>query len=307
MTVLVKKYNKISLSSKMVLGIMKLTYKITGKKMLNVAFSMKRKDFKVPQLISKKYKGVYKKISNNDIATIIPDKQESDLHIIYFHGGAYIAQGSIIHWLLIAKIIDAVNCKITYIDYPLAPEANYKDTFSMVKDAYKQLLVDYSSDNFVFAGDSAGGGLSLAFAQSVKKDKNLKTPIGLILLSPWLDLSMKNKDISYYEDKDVVLSSKLLIEAAQKYSGGDDTELDLLSPINGSMDGLGSILLMSGTSEIFFPDCEKLMKEAESANVSLEFSTYKEMPHTWVLFYFKESKPAIVEITEFLNRLKKNI
>ena len=268
---------------------------------------MKRKDFKVPQLISKKHKVLCKKISNNDIATIVPDMQDSSIHLIYFHGGAYIAQGSIIHWLLISKIIDSVKCKVTYIDYPLAPEANYNDTFSMVKDAYRQLLADYPSDKFVFAGDSAGGGLALAFAQSIKKDKNLKAPIGLVILSPWLDLSMKNEDISYYEDKDVILSSKLLIEAAQKYSAGDDTELDLLSPINGSIDGLCNIFIMSGTSEIFFPDCEKLMKKAESANVSLEFSIYKEMPHTWVLFFLKESKPAIMEIIEFIKRLNKNV
>ena len=195
MTVLVKKYNKISLSSKMILSIMKLTYKITGKKMLNAAFSMKRKDFKVPQLISKKHKVLCKKTSNNDIATIVPDMQDSNIHLIYFHGGAYIAQGSIIHWLLISKIIDSVKCKVTYIDYPLAPEANYKETFSMVKDAYRQITEQYPNDKFVFAGDSAGGGLALAFAQSILKENVMINPSGLILLSPWLDLSMKNKEI----------------------------------------------------------------------------------------------------------------
>lgn len=300
MTVLVKTHNKISLSSKIIVSTMKLVYKITGKKMLNAAFSFKRKDFRVPWLINKKYEVFCRIILNSYIATIIPRMQDSSLHIIYFHGGAYIAQGSIVHWLLIAKLIDSVNCKATYIDYPLAPEENYKATFSVVKDAYKQLLADYPTDNFVFAGDSAGGGLALAFAQSIKNDLNMKNPLGLVLLSPWLDLSMKTQKISFYEDNDVILSSKLLIEAAQKYAAGDDTDLDLLSPINGNLDGLGNILLMAGTSELFFPDCEKLMEKAESANVSLEFSIYKEMPHTWVLFFLKESKPAINEIIEFL-------
>lgn len=307
MTTLVKTHNKISISSRMILSIMKFVYKITGKKLLNVAFLMKRKPFKVPGFIYKKNKVQCKKILNNDIATIIPNKQDSSLHIIYFHGGAYISQGVRIHWLLISKIIDSIKCTVTYIDYPLAPEANYKDTFSMVKESYKKLIEDYASDNFVFAGDSSGGGLALAFAQSIKKEKNMKTPVGLVLMSPWLDLSMKNKDIGSYEDKDVVLSSKLLMEVAKKYAAGDDTELELLSPINGNIGGLGNILLMAGTSEIFFPDCEKLARNAETSDIQLEFSTYKKMPHTWVLLSLRESKPATTEIIKFLNRLNKKV
>jgi len=195
--------------------------------MLDAAFSMKRKEFKIPLFIRKKYKVIGRKIMNKDIATIVPENHDSALHIIYLHGGAYITQGSIIHWFLIKKILDSVKCKVTYLDYPLAPEANYKDTFSMISSAYSQITNKYPNDRFVFAGDSAGGGLALAFAQSIVKAKKLISPSGLILLSPWLDLSMKNKEIKNYENKDVILSSKSLIKAAKMYSGGDNLDSDL--------------------------------------------------------------------------------
>jgi len=76
-----------------------------------------------------------------------------------------------------------------------------------------------------------------------------------------------------------------------------------MSPINGNIDGLGNILMMSGTSEIMYPDCERLMKKAEKAHVNMKFSIYKGMPHTWILLFFKESKAAFKEISEFLNQL----
>lgn len=298
----VSEYNKVSLSSKIVLGTIRLSVKITGKKMLDFAFSFKRKDFKVPLFISKKHNVIKQQILNSEIATIIPLEQNSELHILYFHGGAYIAQGSMIHWLFINKIISSIGCKVTYLDYPLAPEFNYKDTFQMVNETYKELLKVYSSDKFIFAGDSAGGGLALAYAQNVAEENKLKKPEGLILLSPWLDLTMKNKEIINYESEDIILSSKLLAKAAEKYAAGEDLESKLLSPVNGNMKNLGSILMMSGTSEILYPDCEILVKKAEKADIDMNFSIYKRMPHVWIMLFLKESKAAVKEICEFLNK-----
>lgn len=303
MTCRLSEYNKVSLSSKIVLGMLKFAVKITGKRMLDYAFSFKRNDFKVPMLITKKYKVKKQQILNNEIATIIPISLKSEHHIVYFHGGAYIAQGSIVHWLFINEIVKSIGCKVTYIDYPLAPESNYKNTFEMVNETYKELLIVYSSDKFIFAGDSAGGGLALAYAQNVAKENKLKNPEGLILLSPWLDLTMKNRSILKYESKDTILSSELLLKAAEKYAAGDDLESKLLSPIYGSLKGLGRMLMMVGTSEIMYPDCELLFKKAEKTEAKMKFSIYKGMPHIWIMLFLNESKAAMKEICEFVKSI----
>ena len=44
-------------------------------------------------------------------------------------------------------------------------------------------------ENIIIAGDSAGGGLSLALCMYLR-DEGYQLPAGLILMSPWVDLTM---------------------------------------------------------------------------------------------------------------------
>jgi len=65
----------------------------------------------------------------------------------------------------------------------------------MVQLSYDRLTNQYPDDRFIFMGDSAGGGLALAFAQKLLDENAAIQPIKSILFSPWLDLSMQNTEI----------------------------------------------------------------------------------------------------------------
>jgi monoterpene epsilon-lactone hydrolase len=235
------------------------------------------------------------------VVTLQPKSKSSTKHVLYFHGGAYLLEGSVVHWNIIQNIATKANCTVSYIDYPLAPESTYNDTFDMVQQAYDKLISDFADNEFIFMGDSAGGGLALAFAQKLVIDNAPILPVKSVLFSPWIDISMYNPDLKLQESKDKILPFNELVKAAKKYSGSTKgLNHYLLSPINGSFEGLNPTLVFYGTHELFYPDFLKL-REKTKANEKIHFQEFDGMQHVWVLFPIPEAKQAINLTVEFIN------
>jgi len=228
-------------------------------------------------------------------------------HILFFHGGAYIFKATPGHWRLSENIVKRSFCRMTLVDYPLAPEHHYKETFNMVSSAYELLIKQYPGDNFIFMGDSAGGGLALAFAQKLIKEEQKKLPDRIVLLSPWLDLTMSTPAIKKLEGSDYILTVKMLQHAGMKYSNGDNQDQYLLSPINGELIDLPKTLVFYGTEELFYADCERLKSMTESNKLNIIFREYNKMQHDWAIFPIPESKQVVNEICDFINgKMKAN-
>jgi monoterpene epsilon-lactone hydrolase len=116
------------------------------------------------------------------------------------------------------------------------------------------------------AGDSAGGGLALGLAQALP-DAGLPQPERIVLLSPWLDLTLSHPDLPAVEEHDPWLSSVGLRVAGEAWAGGDDPTQPRLSPGNGQLAGLAPIDVYVGTHEIGLPDGRLLIERARDAGV----------------------------------------
>lgn len=256
-----------------------------------VRFSRLAKHFLVTQF----------QLMEKTVVTLQPNVLYNNFHILFFHGGAYLLEGNAQHWKLIESIALKASCRISYIDYPLAPENTYKSTFDMVQHSYNMLVAKYPTDIFMLMGDSAGGGLALAFAQKLAAENASIQPTKIILFSPWLDMKMENSEIKKIEKLDKILSVDALRKAATLYSGGDDLSHYLLSPINGNFEGLGQTLVFYGTHEILYPDCLKL-KEKTAQNSNFHFHEFAGMQHDWVIFPIAEADEALEMAVEFIVR-----
>src|SRR5690606_3466899 len=110
----------------------------------------------------------------------------------------------------------------------------------------------------VFMGNSAGGGLALGFAQKLRNENRTQPqPSQLILISPWLDITLSNPDIRMVDKKDKLLSIKGLRMAAKAYASSVDGNDFRVSPIYGDFSGLGKISLFIGTNDLFVADARK--------------------------------------------------
>ncbi|MEK6482050.1 alpha/beta hydrolase [Catalinimonas sp. 4WD22] len=228
-------------------------------------------------------------IEGHNIFTIIPTAVKNDQMLFYLHGGAYKMGITYPHWSFINKIAVESGTTLTIMDYPIAPNSGYKETFHWVLAAYQALSKEVDASKIILMGDSAGGGLTLALAQHLKQVKRSQ-PKSMILLSPWLDVTMKNPEINFFEKRDKFLSKRSLIESGKLYARGEDRKNYMISPIYGDLNGLADIYLFIGGDEILVADARKLRELSKEAKVNLHYYEFEEMFHVWMLFPVPEAK-----------------
>lgn len=258
------------------------------------------KQFNYPRRLRKYQKDRFF-VQNHTVITFSSIPQNTNKHIIFLHGGAYTSEVKSGHWWMVEQIVKQSVCKLSFIQYPLAPEHNFKQTHAMLADAYSELTTKYPDDHFYLLGDSAGGGLCLAFAQILRDNNFQKRPEKLALLSPWLDLSMSTPEIKELEQNDLLLSVETLKKCASWYADGMDLKSPVLSPIYGNMNELKSIAIFVGTQEIFLPDCRLLKQKIEKSNIILFYREYEGMQHDWMLFPIKERYILLKDVLHYFH------
>jgi monoterpene epsilon-lactone hydrolase len=162
------------------------------------------------------------------------------------------------------------------LDYRLAPEHPYPAAVDDAVAAYQELLdQDIPADHIVVAGDSAGGGLSLALALRVR-ETGLPLPRALALVSPWTDLTLEGLNDAI---DDPLLSREWLRRCARDYAGSD-TERAEVSPLLADLAGLPPMLIHGASDEILIDDVERLVARARAAGVEV---TYERLEGLWHL------------------------
>jgi acetyl esterase/lipase len=197
-------------------------------------------------------------------------------------------------------MLKATGCTITAPDYPLAPTYTYVDAFDMVVKLYKQMMQTNEAENMILMGDSAGGGFALALAQRLR-DEHLPQPGKIILLSPWLDITLTNECIKSIDRIDPFLGIEGLLEAGKQYAGFASPDNYLLSPLYGSLKGLGKIFVFAGSNEILVADTRKLKSLAAMQQVDITYYEYPDMFHAWMLLNLPESKKTKQQLAALIN------
>ncbi len=236
----------------------------------------KEKSERVPFMIRHKYKvqtGSYQ----DHLFHTINGESDKPLHILYFHGGALSLNGSIAHWMMIDKWVKKTNAKATYFMYPLLPQYKTTEIYERSAEMTKIVMDAYPNDQFVLAGDSAGGIVILHILQSLK-EKAFKH---VFLLSPWIDFALKNPEIPSYEANDPML-------AMHRFVGYE--ELDDVSEhgiFENPMDYTYQVKMSiyQGTYDLLCPDV--MLFEQKHPDVDLRI--YEACPHVFMLFPMKQA------------------
>ncbi|MGL4450374.1 MAG: alpha/beta hydrolase fold domain-containing protein [Sarcina sp.] len=230
-----------------------------------------------------------------------PKELKSDKKIIYLHGGAYIEDMNKQHWIFIDKMVKKLGCEIILPMYVLAPFNNCEESFDKVYRFYEKYTLEYESENIVLMGDSAGGGLALALSQKVKI-KGIKSPSDLILLSPWLDVSMKDEKMKEIESRDYILGIDSLKECGKLWAGNLSVENRKVSPIYGNFSNVGKITIFTGTNDILWLDSLKLKYLLYEEDIAFNYYEYQDMPHVFAILPLAESDEVIDSIKDIIIR-----
>lgn len=242
-------------------------------------------------------------IQNIPCEWVFPPSAKSAQVLLYLHGGGYKIGSILSHRSMVSRIAEACGMKALMPDYRLAPEYPYPAAVNDTLDVYKWLLDQFDPKNIVLAGDSAGGGLALA-SMLKAKDLHLPLPAALALLSPWVDLEMKNNTIRGLAHKDPILKPQQLKESADIYAGAENTKHPYISPLNGDLRNLPPILIHVGKLEIFLGEARELAQKAKQADVEVQFEIWNNMVHVWHFIgdRLPEARKAIRQIGIFVKK-----
>jgi epsilon-lactone hydrolase len=232
-----------------------------------------------------------------------PDNDVTGRAILYLHGGAYVICSPSTHRGLAGNISHASQARLLLIDYRLAPEHPFPAALDDALAAYQWLLAKgFSPEHIAIGGDSAGGGLTLATALSLR-DNHKEMPAALFLLSPWTDLTFSGESIHTRADRDPLLKIDDDAWLVNTYANGKPLTHPYISPLFADLHGLPPTFIQVGTEEILFDDSARLEQKARLAGVDVTMETWSGMWHVFQAYspYVPESKQAIIRIGDFIN------
>lgn len=221
-------------------------------------------------------------------------------HVLMLPGGAYTLEPSERYREMAEHFAIENQVKVTIPQCPLAPEFTALDVHQYLVRVYSRLVAEYPEDEFFLFGDFSGGGLALSFLQELRDIGNLPMPVKTAVISPWLDIALNNPKIKIVKKTDPILPVEALREAGARYRGPLEPDHPFVSPLYGSWDNLGQILVFSGTEEILTPDCELLAEKAEKLQgTEIIYKKGAKMIHDWILIPCKETDATLELIFAF--------
>ena len=131
-------------------------------------------------------------------------------------------------------------------------------------------------------GDSAGGGLALALEEDLG-EKEIQVPNKLILISPWIDTTMKNKKIDEVQKNDTDLNKEKLKLAGIAYAGSKTEDNYLINPKKGPIQKLKNVIIYTGTYDILNPDAKDFVERAKKEGINIDLKEYETAGHIWIL------------------------
>ena len=262
-----------------------------------------------------------RKFMNRNVFILTPKNVEkTDMVILYFHGGSYMAGITNEHWNFLEKVINNTGATVILPDYPLSPKHNYKDVFNMVEPLYIDILSKIDTNNLIVMGDSAGGGLALALEEKIVMDSNsnkdnanndekvnYNLPKKTVLISPWLDVRLENSKIDEVQKLDKDLNKETLKLAGIAYAGKDGIDSYLVNPIDGDLSKLNYITIFTGTYDILNPDVDVLEEKAKNQGITINVKEYEGASHIWILKDNEEENELINQgFNDLIETLKTN-
>jgi epsilon-lactone hydrolase len=234
-----------------------------------------------------------RKFEGRSIWHITPKDRAPTAHMLFFHGGGYVYPAVDVHWKFYAHLAEKYGMAITAPLYPLAPEAGAAEATEWAMAAYCHFL-DSHAGKFVLGGDSAGGGLAAVVAQQAR-DAGLRQADGLVLICPWLDVTITHPDQPKIEPRDCILTINGARTAGQVYARDLALSDPRVSPIHGEWSGLPPVMAFGGGDDILLPDARALAAKLPEA-VYVEGTG---LMHDWPIFFLSESRQAQARMSEF--------
>ena len=250
-------------------------------------------------------RGTPTKLADRPAVLVEPDGDARTGTILYFHGGSFSLGSPETAMVLTAHLVRRTGVRAISLDYRLAPEHPFPAAIEDCLAAFRSLLdsgIDAAS--IVFAGDSAGGGLTVTTCLAAR-DVGLPMPAAIAAFSPGLDHTRSGASMSTKEGIDPFFTTDGMGHTGEMYLDGQDPNQPLLAPaVLADLTGFPPILLQVGTNELLLDDSVRLAARARDADVDVILDITAGVPHVFQAFVGRldESDQALERAALFLTQ-----
>lgn len=233
---------------------------------------------------------------------IEPRDVEPRTTVVFLHGGAHVRQANKLHWQLVSELVATGSTRVIFPKFPVAPNATAGPTMLAITGVIDQVIADFAESGPVrLMGDSAGGGLALASAMLLRDSGN-RVPDGLLLIAPWLDVTMADPSQPLVAARDPILAIPGLAEAGRLWAGELAVDDPTVSPLFGDYTGLPPVTLMCGSYDLLVADSRRFVESARAADVPVNYIEAAELFHDYPLLPTPEGAAARAQIISWAAR-----
>ena len=220
--------------------------------------------------------------------------------ILHCNGGGYSTGSSMYARTLTSKIAMSTSMDVLSFDYRLAPEHPYPAATDDAMKVWNYLmLLGYGARDIILTGDSAGGNLALSLILKLMEEGRL-LPRGLVLMSPWTDLTSSGESFETKAELDPVLSREYIDRMVKAYAEGQELTDPLVSPLFGDFTGFPPTYIQVGENEILLSDSVRLKQAFTDADAAVKLDIYPGMWHVFQMSPVKAAKDAMDKIAAFV-------
>jgi acetyl esterase/lipase len=224
--------------------------------------------------------------------------------VLFVHGGGFQLGGEDTYSGLAGWLAEVTGADVYMPDYRLAPEDPQPAPTDDLFAAYRSVVeLGHAPGRLAVVGDSAGAALAVETVRSLS-EMGVPSPVAMVLISPWLDLSLSGASVAAVGRHDPVLRPVWLRRAARDHAAGLHVDDPRISPLFAELRKLPPTLIQVGTDEILLDDSTRFADRAYAAGVEVELQRFEGLWHDFQIYarYLTPARDALIDIAAFLKR-----
>ncbi len=231
-----------------------------------------------------------------------PRQRKSRGVVFYVHGGSFIIERSPRITSLVARFAAAAQARVFAPNYRLAPEHPCPAAVDDIAAAYRWHRTLWPDEPIVALAESAGAAILLAALQKLR-DAGDALPAGIVLLSPWVDLSLQSWSVmaaSITGTTPYTMESLGLM--AHLYLQGRPATDPVASPLYGDFRDFPPMLIHASQDDILYDDALRLAERVRAAAGNLTVRFWSGETHVWERMHSVKARESISFAAKFIRQ-----